>query len=508
MMRLHTEGKYVKNELGQKVFLRGCALIEPAYCIDRLNGPGTLASRAERLKELGVNFVRIPIHKQHWEANTDTNGDGIGNRDFTDRAIQELTSRGIYVAPGLHYGLTKQDWQTYGSNPDVLANWIISNLVNRYKDNPRVAAIYVINEPHFHTTDWGGSEIDPGITTGYWDAMKLVCQRIHEANPNLLMIVHADMQGERGFSSVLRTDPIPTPNVIYTWHYYYVYAPAFNPYLGWMSGVLDPNYQELVNRGFPYYQSYYLGDYTKARQEFEQSLYNRFMWVASELNLPVINDEYGWTGDEEPYFSYRACQTCLENNNGVKQEGVTFWKTAETLDAPGGNPVGEGPYPDVTYCPVYGEPLPRPREHPEPGWPQVMHDFHQILNKYETHWSYYAWWPKTYAGYGLSIEDNMWNLSKTGEIWAQYLTPTPPVAGCFIATAAYGTPLASQLGVLRAFRDECLPKGLTDLYYKISPPIAELIARSGKLRRVTQIYFEPIIFLLRRRKSELLNCSS
>ena len=403
---LHTDGKHIKTASGQIVYLRGCALIEPAYRVDNL-AVGTLADRAERLKELGVNFVRIPINRQYWEANTDTNGDGIGNRDFTDMAIQELTSRGIYVFPGLHYGLTTQDWQTYATNPTVLADWIVNNLVDRYKDNPGVVAIYVINEPHFH--EWGGTDYGGNVTSGYWNAMKVVCQRIHEVNPNLLMIVHADMINEGGFCPVLRTDPIPTPNVVYTWHYYYAYLPAFNPYLGWMSGVLDPDYQELVNRGRPYYQSYYTGNYTKARQEFEQYLYDRFLWVATELNLPVINDEYGWTGDEEPYFSWRACTECGWHGH-----------VTETLDEHGSLVSGR-PYPDVTYCPTCREAIPRPREHPEPGWPQPMHDFHQILNKYETHWSYYAWWSKTYAGYGLSIGNDMWSLSKTGEVWKDYL---------------------------------------------------------------------------------------
>ena len=413
---LHTEGKYVKDANGNVVFLRGCAFIEPAYYVDRLNGPGTLASRAERLKELGANFVRLEIQYDHWESNQDTNGDGIGNRDFMLQAIEEFTSRGIYVIPGLHGGAYRN---TFPYNTQAWADWIINNIVIPFKNNPGVCGVYIFNEPPYSA--WGGTDLGGGLTSGYWTAVKEVCRQIYEANPNFLMVVHADMPNDAGFCSILRTDPIPVPNVIYTWHYYYSYGVAFNPYLGWMTGVLDPNYQELVNRGQPYYQSYYLGNYTKARQEFEQLLYDKFMWVPTELNLAIINDEYGWTGDEEPYFSFRACQTCLAANNGVVQRDVTFWNVAQTLDAPGGNPVGEGPHPDVTYCPRCGEPLPRPREHLEPGWPQSMKDFHAILNKYETHWAYYAWWPKTYGGYGLTIEGDMWNLSKTGIVWKDYL---------------------------------------------------------------------------------------
>ena len=64
-------------------------------------------------------------------------------------------------------------------------------------------------------------------------------------------------------------------------------------------------------------------------------------------------------------------------------------------------------------------------------------------------------------------------------------------AFCAIATAAYGSPLAGQLNILRAFRDTYL---LTDpikrqwvrCYYKYSPPAANLIKHSPLLRWFTR----------------------
>jgi len=59
---------------------------------------------------------------------------------------------------------------------------------------------------------------------------------------------------------------------------------------------------------------------------------------------------------------------------------------------------------------------------------------------------------------------------------------------CFIATAACGTPWASEVLVLSAFRDDSLSRSrigraFTRLYYDVSPPFASLIARSIFLRR-------------------------
>ena len=78
-----------------------------------------------------------------------------------------------------------------------------------------------------------------------------------------------------------------------------------------------------------------------------------------------------------------------------------------------------------------------------------------------------------------------------------------PVTGyCFIATAAYGTETASQLNVLRSFRDQVLLKNtvgsrFVEAYYKLSPPIADFIAKSDLLRTVVrEVLIDPVVHLL------------
>jgi len=74
--------------------------------------------------------------------------------------------------------------------------------------------------------------------------------------------------------------------------------------------------------------------------------------------------------------------------------------------------------------------------------------------------------------------------------------------GCFIATAAYGTPTAKQLDVLRAFRDDVLLKSavgsrLVDFYYKVSPPIANFISEHNFVRTlVRELLVDPIVRVL------------
>ena len=70
---------------------------------------------------------------------------------------------------------------------------------------------------------------------------------------------------------------------------------------------------------------------------------------------------------------------------------------------------------------------------------------------------------------------------------------------CFIATAAYGSPTAEQIDVLREFRDVVLLESTAGsqfvaLYYKLSPPVADFISGSSLLRTLVRVLLvDPVV---------------
>lgn len=71
---------------------------------------------------------------------------------------------------------------------------------------------------------------------------------------------------------------------------------------------------------------------------------------------------------------------------------------------------------------------------------------------------------------------------------------------CFISTAAFGSDMASQVQLLRNFRNEFLApytwgRAFVKLYYKMSPPIAHTIEDSEFLKAVTRNLLYPVVAL-------------
>ena len=134
-------------------------------------------------------------------------------------------------------------------------------------------------------------------------------------------------------------------------------------------------------------------------------------------------------------------------------------------------------------------------------------------------WSYTDWVPKsgsgTYAAPLTGLDSDTtydfkaqlkYDDTVIEGTTLQFTTDTPstppPSGGCFIATAAYGTPTAEQIDVLREFRDVVLLESTAGsqfvaLYYQLSPTVADFISGSSFLRTlVRELLVGPIVWVI------------
>jgi hypothetical protein len=74
---------------------------------------------------------------------------------------------------------------------------------------------------------------------------------------------------------------------------------------------------------------------------------------------------------------------------------------------------------------------------------------------------------------------------------------------CFIATAAYGSPLAPEVELFREYRDRVLlpnkaGRAFVKSYYRVSPPVAGLIAKFPFLKTVVRhAFLNPLLRILK-----------
>lgn len=87
---------------------------------------------------------------------------------------------------------------------------------------------------------------------------------------------------------------------------------------------------------------------------------------------------------------------------------------------------------------------------------------------------------------------------------AEYVTPEiefTTVSPCFVATAAYGTPMAEDIRALRRFRDRHLEtnpvgRALVGLYEVVGPHLADVIREHDTLRSWTRAALRPVVSLV------------
>jgi outer membrane protein assembly factor BamB len=98
---------------------------------------------------------------------------------------------------------------------------------------------------------------------------------------------------------------------------------------------------------------------------------------------------------------------------------------------------------------------------------------------------------------GVKVIYNAWRVNLD---WPAFASSSGEGGGCFMATAAYGTPMEPHVSNLRNFRDTYLlpcklGRMLVYTYYRYSPPIADFIASYEILKKVVRICLLPFVVL-------------
>lgn len=102
---------------------------------------------------------------------------------------------------------------------------------------------------------------------------------------------------------------------------------------------------------------------------------------------------------------------------------------------------------------------------------------------------------------GHALRENWNHCPECGER-VRHLTRSK--GGCFIATAAFGTPFADEVEILRVWRDtkllsNSLGRAFVAFYYWISPSIAGLIVNSEPSKMVVRACLRPFVRYLKKR---------
>jgi hypothetical protein len=226
------------------------------------------------MAELGVTWVRICITYTFWSDPT------FGNdyKSLIDNFVNEFTSRGIYciISP-----MGDEFANDVPNNPTPWLNFL-TELANRYKNNPGMCGISIWNEPPF--TD---------VALDVWRQWAILgAQAVNAANPNLLIIVSAGLPNEGGIDPYWASNPLPVPNVVYDYHNYpwhYWYYSHYGNGQEWRQN-LPPDFQ----------LSYAAGNYTLAKQQMEAFFYPPHFKYAVEHNMCIMNEEFGFAEGNNP----------------------------------------------------------------------------------------------------------------------------------------------------------------------------------------------------------------
>ncbi|GAB4555463.1 MAG: hypothetical protein Fur0016_15210 [Anaerolineales bacterium] len=198
---LHVQGRATLNASGQPVFLRGVNMDTYYYSFtwDK-SAAQAYASQAdiERLKDLGVNVIRLGLHWRYFET-------PLGY-DLIDSYLDWCEQAGIYVILDMHVVPPEEDifqshiWSDPAAQEQMLRLW--TDLATRYADRPMLAGYDLFNEPV------------PPRADDWWALAERLAAAIRSVDKNHILFVENPLIEESAFRL------LPDSNVVYSFHEY------------------------------------------------------------------------------------------------------------------------------------------------------------------------------------------------------------------------------------------------------------------------------------------------
>jgi hypothetical protein len=274
---LHTKGALIKDSSGNVVILRGVNMF--------------IRLQNERAKFMsaraaGANVVRLMLWKCDIETpgSNDTGNDKLGNDLRGLAAIDDAI--GWAHDAGLMVILEQHIWSdavapapnSFLSLPTLQAQWLAMwrLVVNRYKNDPTVIGIDLMNEPN----------CIPGVSIDQREAWETIAKNavfdLKSYNPNLLFFV----EGWWSVPGWEDTEFLKSPNIVYSEHIFYEGAP-----------LPLPEWEQ------PWRIAYSLGDLTNGHDLLSQYMDSRFT-VFTNQGIPVWIGEVGFL-TRLPYWQHQ-----------------------------------------------------------------------------------------------------------------------------------------------------------------------------------------------------------
>lgn len=261
MSYLHTDGRWIKDADGKVVTFRG------VNAFIRLQN---VQAKFAAIKAMGANIVRLMLWKQDIEnpgSDADPDWD-LSGLAAIDRAVGWCRDLGLMVI------FDQQAWSlnvapgppTFWTDPVVLETWLAMwrTLVNRYKDDPMVIGVDLMNEPY--------AIANPAVPDrqGAWEAIvKNAVMELRPLNPNLLFVVAG--WGQRTVPGFRDIAFLQQANVVYTDHIYYASPESYHTWG----------------------QAYNIGDTLNGEALLSAYAHNKWFYF-TDLGIPVFIGEIGF----------------------------------------------------------------------------------------------------------------------------------------------------------------------------------------------------------------------